>query len=73
MSLQSPPGYLVRWVHWVRAHRRIVIAGWLAAVLIAMAAAHSAGTRYANNLSLLSQHNGDVLSLLVEIPMPDAA
>jgi RND superfamily putative drug exporter len=36
----------------MRAHPRLVIGGWLAAVIVAMAAAHAAGTRYGNNLSL---------------------
>ncbi|MBV9193382.1 MAG: MMPL family transporter [Solirubrobacterales bacterium] len=52
MSPAARQGYLVQWGGWVRGHRRLVIAAWLAAVFVAMAAAHSAGTRYANNLSL---------------------
>ena len=52
MNALSAQGTLTRWARWVRLHRRLVIAGWVAAVAVAMAASHPAGTRYDNNLSL---------------------
>ena len=64
MRIQASQGSLARWARGVRAHRWLVVAGWLAAVLVAMAAAHSAGTRYANNLALpgtASQRATDLL------------
>ncbi|MBV9414323.1 MAG: hypothetical protein JO363_05040, partial [Solirubrobacterales bacterium] len=64
MSPDPRHGSLARWAGWMRAHRRLVLGGWTIAVIVAMAAAHSAGTRYANNLSLRgtdSQRATDVL------------
>jgi len=52
MNALFTQGTLTRLARWVRVHRRLVIAGWIAAVVVAMAAAHSAGTRNDNNLSL---------------------
>ena len=64
MNLEIRQGSLARWARWVRTHRRLVIVGWLAAVLVAMAAAHSAGTRYANNLSLPGTDSQQATNLL---------
>jgi putative drug exporter of the RND superfamily len=46
------PGAVARVSLWVRAHRRLVIVGWVALLVVAMAASQAAGTRYVNNLSL---------------------
>jgi uncharacterized membrane protein YdfJ with MMPL/SSD domain len=52
MRTQASHGSLARSARWVCGHRRPVITGWLAAILVAIAAAHATGTRYANNLAL---------------------
>jgi hypothetical protein len=54
MRIQAPRGALARSARWVRAHRLMVIAGWLAAVLGAMAAAHLArGHRVAGEFDVV--------------------
>ena len=50
----------------------MVIAGWLPAVLGAMAAAHSAGTRYGNNLALPGTESQRATDLL-QRPFPSQA
>jgi RND superfamily putative drug exporter len=42
----------------------VVIMGWVAAVLVAMLAAHSAGSRYVNNLSLPGTDSQRVTTVL---------
>jgi len=64
MNLNSSHGSLARWARWTRAHRRLVIMVWVAAVLVAMFAAHSAGSRYVNNLSLPGTESQQVTNLL---------
>jgi putative drug exporter of the RND superfamily len=45
-------GLVARIARWAMGHRRLVIAGWLAALLVVMAASHRVGAHYVNNLSL---------------------
>ena len=48
----SRRGHVLRLARWAAAHGRLVIGGWLAVLVVAMVVSHSAGTRYANDLSL---------------------
>jgi RND superfamily putative drug exporter len=45
-------GAVARVARWSTGHRRVVIGGWLLALLIAMAASHRAGAHYVNSLAL---------------------
>jgi RND superfamily putative drug exporter len=49
---QDAGGVVVRAVRWVLAHRRRVVVGWVALLVVAMAAAHAAKPHYVNNLAL---------------------
>lgn len=46
------PGLLARVAAWTMKHKRIVLGGWLLALVIAMAASREAGSHFVNNLSL---------------------
>ncbi len=46
------PGLLARVAAWTMNHKRIVLGGWLVALVIAMAASHRVGSHFVNNLSL---------------------
>jgi RND superfamily putative drug exporter len=49
---QDAGGVVVRAVRWVLAHRRRVVVGWVALLVVAMAASHAAKPHYVNNLAL---------------------
>ncbi len=58
-------GGLVRLAAWAVRHSRIVVVGWVLAVIVAMAVSHQIGTHYVDNLSLAgtdSQRATDVLT-----------
>src|SRR5436190_12177197 len=48
----APIGVVARLARWAMDHRRIVIGGWLVALVVAMATSHRVGTHYINDLSL---------------------
>ncbi|HKN93915.1 MAG TPA: MMPL family transporter [Thermoleophilaceae bacterium] len=57
-------GPLARLAAWTMNHKRIVLGGWLVALVLATAASHKAGTHFVNNLSLAgtdSQRASDLL------------
>lgn len=59
------PGAVARLSIWVRAHRRVALGGWIVALLVVMATAHSAGSHFVNSVSLSgtdSQRATDLLT-----------
>jgi RND superfamily putative drug exporter len=52
VSTESRPGLVARLSSWVRSHQRVVIAGWVVLLVVAMGAAHAAKNNYVNNVSL---------------------
>src|SRR5579859_1613793 len=59
------PGKVARLSAWVRSHARVVIAGWVVLLVVAMGAAHAAKNNFSNNVSLSgtgSQRATDLLA-----------
>jgi RND superfamily putative drug exporter len=63
-GMQSTPGAVARLARWSVAHRKTVLFGWLAALILAMAASHAVGSRYVNNLSLAGTDSQRATELL---------
>jgi RND superfamily putative drug exporter len=57
-------GALGRLARWSNGHRRLVIGGWIALLLVAMAASHKAGTHFVNSNSLSGTDSQRATSLL---------
>ena len=63
-ATNSRSGLVVRLSGWVRAHRKLVLIGWVAVLIASMGAANAASNQFVNNVSLSgtdSQRAADLL------------
>jgi putative drug exporter of the RND superfamily len=63
-STSGTPGVVARTARYATRHPRLIVAGWVFALVVAMGASHAAGTKFVNNLSLPGTESQRATSLL---------